>query len=270
MKLGPQQVAGLEWAVNEITDNVITHANSRVGGFLICNKISDNILEFTVADAGIGILRSLGGDTDQEALERAIQEGVTRNTKTNQGNGLYGTYRLALVSSGIFVLRSGHGNLFVTKDGGMHIKSDNVLYQGTYVVCQVDLSRPDLVERALVIGGRSHTIGFDYIERVHETEGGELRVSANEICKTFGSRQSGFEARRYLENLLEMQSGVSVIIDFDDIHVISSSFADEVFGKLFLGLGPMNYMRRIKLINTASTIDGLIDRAITLRSRTGL
>lgn len=270
MKLGAQQVAGLEWAVNEITDNVLTHSNSRVGGFLICNKISDNILEFTVADAGIGIRRSLGLDTDEEALEKAIQEGVTRNKVTNQGNGLYGTYRLALVSSGVFVLRSGHGNLFVTKEGGMHIKADPILYQGTYVVCQVDLARPDLVERALVIGGKSHTIGFDYIERLHETEGGDYTVSAKDICKTFGSRQSGFEARRYIENLLEIESAASITIDFSDVHVVSSSFADEVFGKLFLSLGPMAYMRRIKLTNTVSTVDGLIDRAITLRSRTGL
>lgn len=269
--LSRANIAALEWSVNEITDNVLTHSQSHVGGFLICYKLSQlNILEFTVADAGIGVARSLGLTDDCEAVERAIQEGVTRNKSTNQGNGLYGTYQLALASSGIFVLNSSHANLYVTKTGEMHIRDETIPYRGTYVVCQIDCSNPQLIERALVIGGRTHTPPFDYIERKHEGTDGVLNIQANELCHTFGSRQSGIEARRYISNLLRSGDGVRLDIDFADVFVISSSFADEVFGKLFVEMGPLRYMRRIALKNVSPTIEGLIDRAITLRSQTGL
>jgi anti-sigma regulatory factor (Ser/Thr protein kinase) len=269
--LNRQHLAALEWAVNEITDNVLTHANSNVGGFLICQKLTQhNILEFTVADAGIGISRSLKISNEEEAVERAIQEGVTRNKSTNQGNGLYGTYQLALASSGVFVLQSGHAILYVTKEGEMHIRHDNVPFRGTFVVCQIDCDNPVLIEQALSIGGRSHTPAFDYIERKHELTGNSLRVLAKDICPTFGSRQSGVEARRYIKNVIAEDDSSKIELDFDGVFVISSSFADEVFGKLFVEMGPLRYMRRVSLLNVAPAVEGLIDRAITLRSQTGL
>ena len=58
-----------------------------------------------------------------------------------------------------------------------------------------------------------------------------------------------------------------VVVDFTDVSVISSSFADEVFGRLFLDLGPRAFMSRIVLRNVDPTIDGLIDRAIVQRTR---
>lgn len=269
--LSRANIAALEWAVNEITDNVLTHSQSHVGGFLICQKLSHhNILEFTVADAGIGVSRSLGIPDECEAVERAIQEGVTRNKSTNQGNGLYGTYQLALASSGIFVLNSAHANLYVTKTGEMHIRDESIPYKGTYVVCQIDCTNPQLIEQALTIGGQIHSPPYDYIERKHEQAGGVLKVKAQELCHTFGSRQSGIEARRYISNLLRSDEGVRLEVDFADVFVISSSFADEVFGKLFVEMGPLRYMRRMSLLNVSPTIEGLIDRAITLRSQTGL
>jgi anti-sigma regulatory factor (Ser/Thr protein kinase)/anti-anti-sigma regulatory factor len=233
--LNRQNLAALEWAVNEITDNVLSHANSQVGGFLICRKLPKlNILEFTVADAGIGVARSLGIVDHEEAVERAIQEGVTRNKSTNQGNGLYGTYQLALASAGIFLIKSGNAILYVKKDGEMHIRHNNIPHRGTFVVCQIDCDNPKLIERALTIGGRQHTPPFDFIERKHEHSDGALKVQAGDLCQTFGSRQSGIEARRYIKNLLGQDDNSRIEIDFNDVFVISSSFADEVFGKLFV------------------------------------
>jgi hypothetical protein len=266
-----QNIAALEWAVNEITDNVLSHSRSHIGGFLICGKVPNhNILEFTVADAGIGVARSLGIYDHCEAVERAVQEGVTRNKSTNQGNGLYGTYQLALASAGIFTLRSYHANLFVTMTGEMHIRNEGTPYHGTYVVCQIDCDNPQLIEQALAIGGREHSPPFDYIERKHEQNAGALRVEAKDLCHTFGSRQSGIEARRYIKNLLETSKETRLEVNFADVFVVSSSFADEVFGKLFVELGPLQYMRRVSLLNVAPAVEGLIDRAITLRSQTGL
>ena len=269
-KLSRQHIAALEWAVSEITDNVINHSQSPVGGFAIFNKLRNtNIIEITVADCGIGVSRTLGIKDEAEAVAQAIQEGVTRNKQTNQGNGLYGSYKLACASNGIFILKSRHGNLYVTKTGETHIKLENVPFHGTIVVCQIDCDQPDLIERGFIFNGKAHTPAYDYVERLHESANDDITVRAFDICKTFGSRESGKEARLYIENMTRSLSGNKVIIDFDDISVISSSFADEVFGKLFIELGPMKFMRMIKIVNAASVVEALIDRAISLRSKSG-
>lgn len=271
IRLDREHIAALEWAVTEITDNVLNHSGSPVGGFAIYDRIPrTNIVEITVADCGVGIARTLGVKDDREAVELAIQEGVTKNKQTNQGNGLFGTFRLACASSTIFSLRSRTGVLFVDKYGEVKTRKMKVPYPGTLVVCQIDCQEPDLIERAFNFGGRAHVPGFDYIEKMHERTEAKVEIVASEICKTFGSRQSGREARLYIENVLSSVEGAPVHIDFQGVPVISSSFADEVFGKLFVMMGSMRFMRLIQLDNVSSTVEGLIGRAIDQRSRTGL
>ena len=54
-------------------------------------------------------------------------------------------------------------------------------------------------------------------------------------------------------------------IDFFGISVISSGFADEVFGRLFVQYGPMEFGKKINLLSVNPTINSLIDKAITER-----
>lgn len=271
VNLSREHIAALEWAVTEITDNVLNHSSSPVGGFAIYQRVpKTSIVEFTVADCGVGIARTLNVRDDREAVELAIQEGVTRNSQTNQGNGLFGTFRLACASSCIFSLRSRHGTLYVDREGDVHTRRSHVPFPGTLVTCQIDCAEPDLVQRAFNFGGRSHIPAFDYVEKMHERDDDEFWIVARDICKTFGSRESGREARRYIENILSSAEGKPVHIDFDGVPVISSSFADEVFGKLFVSLGSMRFMRLIAIERTSSIVEGLIGRAIDQRSRVGL
>lgn len=272
VELSRKHLAALEWAVTEITDNVLNHSQSPVGGFAIYHRIPrTSIIEFTVADCGVGIGRTLQIKDDREAVEMAIQEGVTRNKQTNQGNGLFGTFRLACASKCLFSLRSRNGTLYVDREGEVHTRRTTVPFPGTLVTCQIDCSNPDLIERAFNFAGRSHLPAFDYVEKIHEkSDGNDLWIIAKDICKTFGSRESGREARQYIENMLVASDGKPVHIDFEDIPVISSSFADEVFGKLFVKLGSMKFMRLVQIENTVSTVEGLIGRAIDQRSKVGL
>ncbi len=92
----------IEWSLNEIIDNVLVHAHSPVGGVVQVTAIRNRKrVEFVVGDCGVGIAASLRGATanissDVDALSKAIQEGVTRDRQIGQGNGLYGTYRIAV------------------------------------------------------------------------------------------------------------------------------------------------------------------------------
>ncbi len=55
------------------------------------------------------------------------------------------------------------------------------------------------------------------------------------------------------------------MVELQDIALVSSSFADEVFGKLFAELGPIDFSRRIELRNVDPLVKNLIDRAIYQR-----
>ena len=61
-------------------------------------------------------------------------------------------------------------------------------------------------------------------------------------AKSFGSRVGGQHVRIQIENLLRDRD--HIVLDFDGVGVISSSFADEVFGRLFVDMGFRAFTRR--------------------------
>lgn len=68
-----------------------------------------NLVSFYVAEVGIpATLRRAAPSisSDSAALDRAIREGVTRNSLTNQENGLFGTFKCCEVSRGTFSIFS--------------------------------------------------------------------------------------------------------------------------------------------------------------------
>jgi len=57
----------------------------------------------------------------------------------------------------------------------------------------------------------------------------------------------------------------SLLLDFDGVDMVSSSFADETIGKLAEKFGPVGFFQRFRLVNMSPTVQGLLDRAIGLR-----
>ncbi len=260
----------VEWSLGEIMDNVVNHSQSSVGGFVQATAYKgSNLVEFVVADAGIGIPRSMNIYDHAEAIRQAINEGVTRDKSQNAGNGLYGSYRVATLSGGQFEINSFNGLLFCKEnEGEIENHRNPVPYCGTSVRCGINVSDPELLGKALKFKGRSHDPPYDYIERKFENEEGDLIFSVkDEAQRDTGSRQGGKRIRGMLENLLREHR--PVILDFDGVGVISSSFADEVFGRLFVEMGPRTFMTRIQMRNVDPTVEGLIDRAIMQRTRLG-
>jgi len=271
-------IAAFEWAINEITDNVLVHSDSPIGGLVQVSTFERmaKSVQFVVSDAGIGIPTSLKRGhpeitSDTQALDRAIREGVTRDTRVGQGNGLYGSYRVCSKSNGAFQLDSGHARLEYRSHGGqLTITNHNVPYSGTLVAATIDFSDPTLLADALQFHGKTHT-PVDYIEHKYEGyDSGAINFVLSEECMSFGSRISGKPVRQKLYNIITMTNNKPVEIDFNGIPVISSSFADEAFGKLFLQLGPVKFMQSVRLINTMDTVEGLINKAISQRMKVGI
>jgi anti-sigma regulatory factor (Ser/Thr protein kinase) len=77
-----EDFSAFEWAINEITDNVLTHAQSSVGGVVALSlSPRKKKVNYVVADAGLGIANTLRsgehkGITDVHGLQMAIREGV--------------------------------------------------------------------------------------------------------------------------------------------------------------------------------------------------
>lgn len=268
--------AALEWSINEITDNVLVHSRSSIGGLVQVSTFQRNQkrIEYIVADAGVGIPETLREGhpeliSDADALDHAIREGVTRDKNIGQGNGLFGSYQICSLSRGFFQVESLRAKLKFSNENGLHISTERVPYEGTLVVAQVNFSVPRLLQEALRIGGRVHS-PVDSIELRYEQDGTDklLFLMRNE-SNSFGSRVAGTPVRNKLSNLLKMCAPNRVQIDFVDVPLVSSSFADEVFGKLVVALGPMEFMQRIEFKNVSPTVQQLIDRAIAQRFGAG-
>ncbi|MEA3273956.1 MAG: ATP-binding protein, partial [Pseudomonadota bacterium] len=214
--------AAFEWSINEITDNVLTHAQSPIGGVVQVSTFQRNkkLVQFIVADAGVGIPHTLREThpeltSDTDALDKAIREGVTRDKSVGQGNGLFGSYQICSHCNGKFQVDSGHGRLLFTENKGLRVSNEKIPYAGTLVVAEIDFSKPHLLEEALKFGGEKYT-PVDFVETNYESIGSERIVfKMKEEAESFGSRPAGTPVRNKLKNLFAMSESQKIFVDFE-------------------------------------------------------
>lgn len=264
-------LAAIEWAFNEITDNVLVHANSRIGGLvqLSTQRVKKKI-EFVVCDAGQGIFRSLRPthpylDSDLTALEIAIREGVTRDKDVGQGNGLFGSAEICRISGGYFKLASGNALLQTDQRQILHLKNEKIPLNGTMVAACIDYSVGNVLQDALKFDDKLHT-QVDFIEAVYESDEDPYIVfRLSEESFSFGTRFAAVPLRNKLINLLKMAKKKRIRVDFSDVAIVSSSFADELFAKLFVAIGEKRFLEHFELWGLSNLVRGIIDRAIKQR-----
>lgn len=268
-------LSAIEWALSEITDNVLNHAQSPLGGFAQINILkAKRQIEYVVCDAGIGIPQSLRSGiptitTDSEALDHAIREGVTRDKKLGQGNGLFGSYQISRVSGGFFHIHSGSARLDYDQSLDLpRLSTETIPYQGTLVVASIDISRHDVLAKALRFtdGVYQPMDSIEYRYESRDSASTDIILRMREQASSFGSRVAGVAVRTKLRNLIDLSEQSRIIIDFSELPVISSSFADEVIGKLFLELGAVRFMKVLEFQHVSPTVRQIIDRAIAQRS----
>lgn len=253
-----------EWAINEISGNVLVHSQVDHGWLQVITYPDNHKLALIVCDSGIGVpkvMRSAFSQvkTDQEALELAIRKGVTSNPQYGQGNGLAGSLAIAQGSKGVFAITSGRGRIKFF-DGQIRPNIHFPPFNGTCVEMQFSTEQPIDLPKALW--------GYEpanYIETRFEDEQGDLTFRLREYASSFGNRITGEKIRRLILNLIKQNPGHSIVIDMSDVVVISSSFADELFGKLASDLGVIDFGKVIKLDGINPTCKGLIDVAIAQR-----
>jgi anti-sigma regulatory factor (Ser/Thr protein kinase) len=278
MQVSRPVLAGLEWSVNEITDNVLVHAESSISGIVqVVTQLAQQRITFVVADAGRGILASMREGfprlrDDEEAVAEAMKQGVTRDPSIGQGNGLAGALRIATLSNGSFSVMSGQALLSVYRDTPTgqfgehrHHLPPYHRYDGTVVTAELDSSAPLRLEEALGFQSPDWE-PFDYVDAVYTSEDGRsLRVALKDETAGFGSRIAGQQVRTKCLNLLTSDPSLPLVLDWEGVPLVSSSFADEAIGKLYADLGPLTFGRRVHSINLEPLVRSLIERAIVQR-----
>jgi anti-sigma regulatory factor (Ser/Thr protein kinase) len=277
MELRRDVIAALEWSLNEITDNVLNHAESPTGGLVQVSTFRDeHRIEFYVADGGRGIPNSMRTrfthlKTDAEALGEAVKAGVTSIPDSGQGNGLAGSLRIASRANGAFRIMSGKAQLDVFKDKGGNYRTQQgqtasgFSFPGTSVMLELDTRAEFAIEDALGLDGAPRAEVTDVVDMLYSDNEGQLRLTLRDETVGFGSRHAGVELRRKIKNLLSAEPGARLVLDWAGVPLISSSFADEALGKLFVELGPVSFGARIVLAGAEPLVTSLIDRAIMQR-----
>ncbi len=257
------------WGLNEIMDNVIQHSAQNTG-FVMGQILRDtSMIKVCIFDYGIGIFKSFQNSAHRprnasDAISLAIQEGVTRDKKIGQGNGMWGLYNIITQNDGALSIISGKGGLdYRNSNQELRTYQEIILlnkdHQSTMVQFDIKLNKMISIKTAL--GG--HEMIDLYIEDL-ENEYDQIEYIISEQSSGTGTRQSGQRIRNEVLNIYNTTKK-PVIIDFNGIPIISSSFADELIGKLVAQLGLFQFQNIFRLKNMNETIQSIVQRSLSQR-----
>ena len=261
----------IEWVINEIAENILRHSESTVGGLVHLSRFIQNkkCIEIVFSDSGIGIAESLKSvpkystASDCELLELATREGITNGK--GMGNGLYGARSVSVQSNGYFKIYSNHGKLEIGNKGTPYTQMTPMVipFHETAICIALDFSTPGVLESALNFNDERYRYVSVYTEVLYDDEDTIFEIK-KEVA-SLSTRSIGASFRRKVVNLIEMQNPDYITFDFDGIDsTMSSSFADEVFGKIIEEKGK-KFISKIRMKNISEVNKNLIQRAIVQR-----
>ena len=257
---------GFEWSINEVLDNVLQHSGKKFGYVMGQVHANSRHFVFCVYDTGQGIYNSLLNSshkpkTPVEALKLAVQEGVTRDKRIGQGNGLWGLHQIVSENIGQLNIISNSACYSLTNNNSKtfdripQLPYDN----GCIVDFQIDYSREISVSKAL---GGYEPVNLK-VEAL-EDNSGNIIIDLQNRESGLGTRQSGEKIRNELINVYK-QSNKSITLDFSNVNIISSSFADELIGKLVTEFGFYGFNNIIKLRNMGPSVQSIVQRSVAQR-----
>jgi len=282
LDLGPGVIEALEWSLNEVADNVLNHSGGAMGYLQVAEQPKKELIEFVVVDLGRGILNSLQESrpdlrSDEEALKLAVEKGVTRDLNVGQGNGLAGTWRIAIASNGYANLYSGRGLLRYlapredSSAGGPRQRYRDVpgeifvqsapYFPGTIV--SITIPRNQKVDITKALWGHNP---MSHLEEVFLSDTGECIVfDVVKHASGYGNRASARPLRTEVENLLKQFPSKRIEISFNSVNLISASFADEFVARLARELGIATFFQRVSITHTTEFVRRTLDVVIQQR-----
>lgn len=83
-------------------------------------------------------------------------------------------------------------------------------------------------------------------------------VKLKDFGASLGSRVLGKE----VSNMIDFEKEDKIILDFQDVKVVTSSFADEVIGQNCSKLGLHDFFGKVQIVNASEQIKLIIKKAI--------
>lgn len=261
-----------EWCINEVMDNVLQHSGNSEGLIMVQIHPDKHRAAICLSDNGTGIWGTLLHSQYKprnavDAITLALKEGVTRDSQEYQGNGLWGLLEIVRENAGMLTIKSGDGS--VSYKGG-EVRPFSGLpfldkdHQGTTVDFQIDTSNFIDVPKALG-GHRPVNLRLEQLEEPDNTH----HIMVKDHSHGTGTRKAAIQLRNYVVNTIN-EGASRINLDFQGIGVISSSFADELIGKLVVRYGFYNFQQVMTLKNMTETVQVILHRAVAQRMMEGL
>ncbi|MCM0084463.1 DUF4325 domain-containing protein [Geomonas sp. Red32] len=236
-----------EWAANEIMDNIIIHSETKAPG-AVCAQYREDIqrLEIGIFDSGRGIKNSLEESKvlrdHQQAITEALKRGVTRNLSIGQGNGLAGSREIIIQNQGSLNIWTGDAEYKILN--GKEIGTSNHSFtMGTGLLLSLDVNRPVDLSNTF-IGKPSWNYLNAECERIAEMGG----IKVVDECFHTGVRETAKKLRRKILTMLpDIEDKLN--IDFSGITRASSSFLDELLGRLVQEIGTDTFFEKVAITN---------------------
>jgi hypothetical protein len=257
---------GFEWSINEVMDNVLQHSGKDFGYVMGQIHRTSKHFAFCVYDSGQGIFSSLQHSDHRpknpvHAIQLAVTEGITRDKRIGQGNGLWGLHQI--VSENV-------GKLSITSESACYSLTNNQfsLFEqlpqlpidpGCVVDFQMDYAREISISKAL---GGYEPVNLK-LESL-ENEAGQIQIVLKDRESGVGTRRSGERLRNELINI-HRQTGQAIILDFSGLNIVSSSFADELVGKLVTEFGFFGFNNIFKLKGMGPSVQSIVQRSVAQR-----
>lgn len=259
-------IEGLEWCLNEVMDNVLQHSSVSNGYIMGQIHRSTQHIAFCIFDSGQGIFNSLRNSKHSprnpiDAITLAVKEGVTRDSKIGQGNGMWGLHNVVKENSGVLVITSNSASYMVRKDEIKTFKNLPVIsrnFGSATIDFQIDFDKGISLPKAL--GGHPINLRLEALE----DEKGNILFKLAEKSSGTGTRQSGERIRNELINIYRETQRI-IEIDFEGISVVSSSFADELIGKLVAEYGLFGFMQIFKMKHMNDIVQSIVNRSVSQR-----
>ena len=259
-------IEGLEWCLNEVMDNVLQHSSISHGYVMGQIHRSTQHIAFCIFDTGQGIFNSLRNSkyaprNPIDAITLAVKEGVTRNSDIGQGNGMWGLHNVVKENSGVLVITSNSASYMLRSNEIKTFKHLPVISRSlgsTTIDFQIDFDKGISLPKAL--GSRPINLRLKSLE----DDKGNISYKVSERSSGTGTRQSGERMRNEIINIYRETERI-IEIDFQGVSVISSSFADELIGKLVAEYGLFGFMQIFKLKNMNDIIQSIVNRSVSQR-----
>lgn len=266
--ISPGVIQSLEWCLNETLDNTLQHSGIEHGYIMVQLHKTVKQLSVCVFDAGIGIYNSLKSskyhpETPLDAITLALQEKVTRDDTIGQGNGLWGFSKLISNAEGRFEVSSNgavyykdNENVRTTLSGHLNLGKK---YGTTLIDFQLNYSHEIDVARALN-GYQPVDLWLEDLE----ADNGEIVILVSEKSSGTGTRKSAEKLRTMIMNIT-LADKKKVILDFTGVHLLSSSFSDELIGKIISQYGFVFFINHFSIINLDAFNASILNRSVQQR-----